>query len=247
MYDINTNGVKMKNGHMKTIKDKRTKGSVTSAEHRGSYVVLKSVFVISMLTLSPSMLNSSVKEKNEQKNVLYTTEVCEQPQVSHLSTIDSCEIAPANPQQSPFPQIAYFNSQVPIKKIISAIGNDIPVKIVLAGYNPGKEVDVVHYIMDSYKDGHESHIPPRIYELVYHDLGPDKGFLGAKIIRHLYDPDTGKLSDPYATIREVRLDDVSAEYLLDFRAGDTEWVNRTGIDFSVTKDSKTMPTKFLED
>lgn len=244
MYDINTNGVKMKNGHMKTIKDKRTKGSVTSAEHKGSYVVLKSVFVISMLTLSPSMLNSSVKDKNEQKNVLYTTEVCEQPQVSHLSTIDSSEIAPANPQQSPFPQIAYFNSQVPIRKIISATGNDIPVKIVLAGYNPGKDVNVVHYITDSYKDSYESHVPPRIYELVYHDLGPDKEFLGAKIKRNLYDPKTGKRDG--LMIREVRLDDVSAQYLIDLTTGDTEWVNKTEITFSVTKDSKTMPPKYFE-
>lgn len=234
----------MKNGHMKTIKDKRTKGSVTSAEHRGSYVVLKSVFVISMLTLSPSMLNSSVKEKNEQKNVLYTTEVCEQPQVSHLSTKDSCEIAPANPQQSPFPQIAYFNSRRPIRKIISATGNDIPVKIVLAGYNPGKDVNVVHYITVSYKDSYESHVPPRIYELVYHDLGPDKEFLGAKIKRNLYDPKTGKQDG--LMIREVRLDDVSAQYLIDLTTGDTEWVDKTGITFSVTKDSKTMPPKYFE-
>ena len=168
----------------------------------------------------------------------------DKPMLQALISVDFAQVQQA--EQSSFPKIAYFNERhsVFIKDVVSATGNNVPVKIVLTGYNPGKDVDIVHYIKDDYEDDDVNDIPPYIYELVYHDLGPDKEFLGAKIKRNLYDKNTGKYTG--ATIREVRLDDVSAQYLLDLTTGDTKWTDKSRISFSVTKDPKTMHTKFLD-
>lgn len=197
-----------------------------------------------LLAMMPAVLNSSTPVKYMPMNAQELTEVVAPIPLEDAATIDFAQVQQT--EQSPFPKIAYFNerSSVFVKEVVSATGNKVPVKIVLTGYDPGKDVDIVHYIKDDYEDADENSIPPWIYELVYHDLGPDKEFLGAKIKRNLYDKNTGKYTG--ATIREVRLDDVSAQYLLDLRTGDTKWTDKSRIAFSVTKDSKTMPTKFLD-
>lgn len=168
----------------------------------------------------------------------------EKPMLQALISVDFAQVQQA--EQSSFPKIAYFNERhsVFIKDVVSATGNKVPVKIVLTGYNPGKDVDIVHYIESDYEDDDVNSLPPWIYELVYHDLGPDKEFLGAKIKQNFYDPKTGKYKS--AMIREVRLDDVSAQYLLDLTTGDTKWTDESRIAFSITKDPKKMPTKLVD-
>lgn len=238
-------GVKLTNNAYNTVftgKRRNTENEVVQRD--GGSNAMKRVPVVVMLAMSPAMLNSSVPEQYMPMNAQELTEVVAQIPAEDAATIDFAQVQQT--KQSPFPKIAYFNerSSVFIKDVVSATGNKVPVKIVLTGYNPGKDVDIVHYIEDDYEDADENSIPPWIYELVYHDLGSDKEFLGAKIKQNFYDPKTGKYKS--AMIREVRLDDVSAQYLLDLTTGDTKWTDKSRIAFSITKDSNKMPTKVLD-
>lgn len=79
--------------------------------------------------------------------------------------------------------------------------------------------------------------PTYILELVYHDLG-ENSFLGIKTEKPIYD---SKHAYAGAIFREYRLDDKSAQYLLDFRTNDTEWLNGTDIKFSVTTSPNLLP------
>ena len=73
--------------------------------------------------------------------------------------------------------------------------------------------------------------PPEIETLVYHDLGNGKEFCGI-IIKE----EVGEKNKNKETIRyEVKLDDKSAQKLIDFLAGDTKWKNNSHIEFSETK------------
>ena len=79
--------------------------------------------------------------------------------------------------------------------------------------------------------------PTFILELVYHDLG-EKSFLGIKTEKPIYD---SKHAYAGAIFREYRLDDKSAQYLIDFTTNDTEWIDGTDIKFSVTTSPNLLP------
>ena len=94
----------------------------------------------------------------------------------------------------------------------------------------------IYYIEHSYYDDNEQHDPPDVRGLIYHNLGEGKEFLGIKIYQPIYRANgtrSGMMS-------EVKLDDVSAQYLLDFRTDDTKWKNKTGITFEITNSPRVM-------
>ncbi len=85
--------------------------------------------------------------------------------------------------------------------------------------------------------------PTFITELVYHNLG-DNAFLGIKTEEPLYDKD---LHYGGAMFQEYRLDDESAQYLLDFSTNDTKWLNGTDIKFSITNSPDLLPILSTKD
>ena len=180
-----------------------------------------------MVAMSPAMLNATEPVKALPLDAEQLTEILASPeQAKEVSTINFHQA-----QQSPFPHIAYF-SDMHARQVVPAIANGSRVKLVLTSFDKyNNNVNFVHYIDSNYKDNNVNHIPPWIYELVYHNLGPGKEFLGAKIHHELYDKDGYYVEK---VLREVRLDDESAQFLLDFRTGDTKWNNKTNIRFSVT-------------
>lgn len=98
-------------------------------------------------------------------------------------------------------------------------------------------VSRVYLIEDGETRKNLLHEPEYIIGLVYHNLG-EKAFLGIKTNKPIYD------SDGYykgAIYREYRLDDKSAQYLLDFSTDDTEWLDGTDITFSITSSPDLLP------
>lgn len=75
--------------------------------------------------------------------------------------------------------------------------------------------------------------PPVINKLIYHDLGAGKEFCGIKILESFYNKE-GKL---VLTSAEHRIDDTSAQLIIDLLAEDTKWGNSTNIKFSETTSS----------
>lgn len=85
---------------------------------------------------------------------------------------------------------------------------------------------------------------PIVRELVYHDLGPEKEFCGIKILETIKNKKTGKL---YLVKYENRLDDASAQKIIDLLAGDSKWINRTNIKFSETTDPSPAALKIVHE
>ena len=82
---------------------------------------------------------------------------------------------------------------------------------------------------------------PRITKIIYHDIGEDS-FLGILIHEDI----SAKNNTVKTLIREVRLDDKSAQYLIDFVAGDTNFKNYSGIKFEETQNSNLKALHILD-
>ena len=65
--------------------------------------------------------------------------------------------------------------------------------------------------------------------------------MGVYVIEKVYDKNTHKYKGTIGY--ELRLDDESAQYLLDFNAGSTEWKDETGIKFRETTNPNVAPVK----
>lgn len=71
--------------------------------------------------------------------------------------------------------------------------------------------------------------PPIVTGLVYHDIGKDKEFCSVKMIKTRY-----KNGEMIRHLIHERVDDETAQLLIDFLAGETQWRNSTNIKFYVS-------------
>lgn len=132
--------------------------------------------------------------------------------------------------------VAFFRN-IAIGEIIPAVGNGVKASIVLGSFKdvPNNEIHEVYYVRHSFKTTNPLHEPPIITGLVYHDLGEDS-FLGIKLTEYIYDDNN---ADPLRRMdSEVKLDEKSAQFLLDLITNDTKWINKTDINFKETKNPK---------
>lgn len=102
-------------------------------------------------------------------------------------------------------------------------------------------ISAIYYVDDNVVK-YSTNNPPIITGLVYHDIGKDKEFCSLKMIKTRYDKN-GKM------IRHLvheRIDDKTAQLLIDFLAGETKWRNSTNIKFYVS-DGIRLPSPELLD
>lgn len=83
--------------------------------------------------------------------------------------------------------------------------------------------------------------PPIVTGLVYHDIGKDKEFCSVKMIKTRY-----KNGEMIRHLVHERVDDETAQLLIDFLAGETQWRNSTNIKFYVS-DGIRLPSPELLD
>lgn len=129
-----------------------------------------------------------------------------------------------------------------IQKIIDCTGNKQKGKLVFTTSKGDTSSTVwsVYYIQNDYK-GNKNLMAPRITKIIYHDIGEDS-FLGILIHEDI----PAKNNTVKTLIREVRLDDKSAQYLIDFVAGDTNFKNYSGIKFEETQNSNLKALYILD-
>ena len=233
------NGVNLTHGYNAAFTGKKSSKNVSPAEHGGSSTALKSVPVIIMLAMNPATLNSGVPEKYMPMNSEQLTEVVAQIPTTDVSTINLMEVTGAKKIENPFKGIKYFDD-VLLQDIKPAYSNGEKFSLVLAGhYGDGKDNNIVRKVY-FVKDGETRPTPmiepSFITELVYHNI--DDAFLGVKVKKPVYDSHSVYKG---AILREYRLDDESAQFLLDLRTNDTEWNNKTNIKFSITESARVMP------
>lgn len=121
-----------------------------------------------------------------------------------------------------------------IQKIIDCTGNKQKGQLVYTTSKGDTSSTVwsVYYIQNDY-NGNNNLRPPSVTKIIYHDIGEDS-FLGILIQEEIM---AKKNTAVKCLIREVRLDDKSAQYLIDFVAGDTHFKNYSGIKFEETQKS----------
>ena len=82
--------------------------------------------------------------------------------------------------------------------------------------------------------------PPRVYKLLYHNIGKDKEFCGVITKEDLLD-ESGKYLGSLET--EIKLDDDTAQKLIDLITGHSNWKNNTGIRIYETTSNMLRPGK----
>ena len=129
-----------------------------------------------------------------------------------------------------------------IQKIIDCTGNKQKGKLVFTTSKGDTSSTVwsVYYIQNDYK-GNKNLKPPSITKIIYHDSGEDS-FLGILIQEEIM----AKNNTVKCLIHEVRLDDKSAQYLIDFVAGDTNFKNYSGIKFEETQKSNLKALQIVD-
>ena len=197
----------------------------------------------SLLALMPAVLNSSTPVKDLPMNAQELTEVVAQIPSEDVATIDFREVQQQKKIVNPF-NIRYLDDRK-IQEIRTTIANGEKANLVLVGhYGDGPESNIVrkvYFVKDGDTGRHALREPSFIAELVYHNIGDD-AFLGAKVEKPIYD---SKGEYKGAILREYRLDDESAQFLIDLTTGDTKWQDKTKIEFSVTQSSKLFPVTSL--
>lgn len=204
--------------------------------------------IVAVVAMTPAMLNANQPVKALPIDAEQLTEIIAAPrQEKEVSTINFHQ---AQQKQKKNPHLPGGGAYLDVQEIIPAtIGGDSE-RIVFAKSDKSKfaapnQVDVIYYIPHDFKDENRNHYLPKIYELVYHNLPDGKDYLSVKTVEYVYRSD--KDYKPIAAIYgDFRLDDVSAQYLLDFRTNDTKWKNATGISVMYTNSPDPEPPDIID-
>lgn len=196
--------------------------------------------VVLMIAMSPSMLNAKtpvhIMPVGEEK----VSELIAQP---NEEVNDATYVAKPEQFQQDYPLGVAYLSTVGVKQIKPAIANNNKANVVLAGPDDGSNlVRSVYLINENYKNNNPNQLPPVIRELIYHNIGADREYLGVIVKQNIY-PNEHSLKATKAIIREYRLDDESAQFLLDLNAESTKWKDETGIRFKETTNPNTARVK----
>ena len=151
-----------------------------------------------------------------------------------------------DPQEKAAPLGVNFFKRHPILQIINAKANNEDVKMVFGSYPtkngiPDKVVDMVYIIDSNYtKRELKYSTPPRVTELIYHNT-PQGEFCSVRVLESVLD----KNGESAIKISNLKLDDNSAQELINLLAGETKWKNITDIKFQETTSSELKPTVII--
>ncbi len=140
--------------------------------------------------------------------------------------------------------VRYYAGFGKVQEIIKAKanGNDVYLVFFTTRRDVSSLVNEVHFIDHSYDKESSFNSPPWVQELVYHDLGEGKEFCGIKLYKEVKNKNTGEVSH---VKYEYKLDDDSAQKIIDLISGDSQWTDRTDIEFSETTNPRVAPPKVV--
>lgn len=107
-----------------------------------------------------------------------------------------------------------------------------------AGQADNKNVEYIYFIPDGYNNKRKELHPPKVEALRYHNLGGEKDYCGLVIKSYRQ----GSNGVAKTVTSERRIDDNTANLLIDLIAGDSKYVNKSKIEFEETSDPKLMQT-----
>jgi hypothetical protein len=198
----------------------------------------KSIPVIVLMAMNPALLNSAATMSNlqgeeENPNLITMVEPAQNFEIDDATYVMQPKVEEV--QQNYPLNVAYFSQDAKIQQIIPCTESGVKGNIVFAKSSTrGKDEEVqdVYIIRHNYKSKALHGKPPWIVSLNYHNLGGEKDFMGVRVIE--------QFSDGSYQEREVRLDDDSAQQIVNLLIGKTKWANKTGIGYSETNSPELM-------
>jgi hypothetical protein len=198
----------------------------------------KTVPVIVLMAMNPALLNSAATMSNlqgeeENPNLITMAEPAQNFEIDDATYVMQPKVEEV--QQNYPLNVAYFSQDAKIQQIIPCTESGVKGNIVFAKSSTrGKDEEVqdVYIIRHNYKSKALHGKPPWIVSLNYHNLGGEKDFMGVRVIE--------QFSDGSYQEREVRLDDDSAQQIVNLLIGKTKWANKTGIGYSETNSPELM-------
>ncbi len=200
--------------------------STTNLTHFG---VMKSIPVLVLFALNPSLMEAKTNEKMILPNEI-KSEIVSEPQ---------------NAQQTPPFGWECFRKNEVIRYVSPAKGNGADYYLIFSSNKKETPNDVGYVYLLRYDatPAKKAHItPPAVMSIVYHDLGKDKEFCGAIVMEDVVDKNgeyKGYMS------REIKLDDETSQKIINLISDRTQWKNGTRITFRETTSEKLQPLKVL--
>ncbi len=199
-----------------------------------SSATLNSAEPVKVLPIDAEQLTQSIATPNQEKEV---------------STINFHQ---AQQKQKKHPYLPGGFAYLDMQEAFRAKMDGVEMRIILAKCDESKnaspnQVDKIYFIPPDYPDYKDENLSylPQIIELVYHDLPNGKEYLGVKTAIYTFSKN-GLKKPPVAVIyAEHRINDRAAQYLLDLRTGDTQWINKTGIPIRFTTDPNVKPMEVI--
>lgn len=192
----------------------------------------KTIPVMVLMAMNPSLLNTAATANgftpdDVNENLITMVVPTNTPDIDDATYV--IEPEELKEQQSYPLGVAYF-SEVQVQKIQPAIGGGARANIVLTGSSTG--IDGIYYVKNGYRDNSAVHKPPEITGLIYHNTGDGKEFMGIEVYDVRYKDNTNipsKIGE-----YEVKIDDKSAQLLVDLLLGRTQWTNYTILPYKET-------------
>ena len=154
-----------------------------------------------------------------------------------FGSLSSSSAAKTWPQfKDVFDELPYYTEYVALMRmkmsrpVATANGGKSNLVFASAGQADNNIVEYIYFIPNGYNSKLTHINPPKVRALTYHNLGGDKDFCGLTIESYRRDS-TG---DFRKMVREVRIDDDTANILIDLIAGDSDFYNKTDIEFEET-------------
>ncbi len=192
-----------------------------------------------LLALATSAINSS------QPVAAQPTE--NETRVEMVSTVGQASRSSSAPQfKDVFHKLPYYSeylSEMRMKMSLPVKANGKNYNLVFASLGKTNNFDVenIYFIQDGFKNKKSYVQPPKVTSLVYHNLGDsNKDFCGVAIESYTPNEDGSYSKVTY----ETRIDDDTANLLIDLIAGDSKYRNLAGLEMVETTSPTVRKTKF---
>ena len=199
--------------------------------------LIKKVPVIVLLAMNPATLNSAIpvipETDNPDKIVMLAPE--QKADMNSVYVINP-SVEQASQQSAPPYGWARFNGAAcNIKFSMPAKGNGANYHMLFTAMKSDKEhIDDIYFVKDgSVGSVNAGDHPPKVQTLIYHNLG-ENSFCSVITLEDILGSDRKSNG---STLREIMLDDASAQKIIDLVSGDTKWKNNTHIQIKETFDA----------
>lgn len=203
---------------------------------------LAKVPVIVLLAMNPATLNSALPTMPETGNLNKITILAPETKSSDATTYvivpETEEVEQSNP---PFGWALFRDVTEDIKLNVPAKGNGANYHMVFtAPRSSNDKINNIYFI----KDGSVGSVDPgdhpaKVQTLIYHNLG-DASFCSVITLENILGPD--RMANG-TMMREIMIDDASAQKIIDLVSGDTKWKNNTHIQVNEVFDAKIHKSK----